>query len=85
MLRPRSADGGNTNRDDWFLALDTSSQLVLLDLNNQVLSLVVAWDLEGDIDILDGLCPLVWESILLCLLLCGSCGLSGFIWDLFCV
>ena len=71
--------GGNlgTYRDNRILSLNACSQLLLLDLDNQVLALVVAWDLERDVDIFDGLYPLVWESLLLCLFLCSGCGLNG--------
>ena len=72
-----------TDGYDWFLALDTGGQLVLLDLDNQILALVVAWDLERDIEILNGLCPLIGECLLLRLLLCGSCCLDGWIWLVF--
>ena len=69
-----------TYRDNRFLSLNGGSQLLLLDLDNQVLALVVAWDLERDVDIFDGLCPLVWESVLLCLFLRGGCSFNGRVW-----
>lgn len=79
----RLDDTARTYGDNWLLSLNTSSQLVLLDLDNQVLALIVSWDLEGDIDILDGLCPLVWERILLSFLLRECSSLDGWIWGLF--
>lgn len=70
--------GWETHADEGFLTLDAGHQLVLLDLDDQVLGLVVPGHGEGDVELADGLVPLVGQgSLLLGLLLAGGSLLGG--------
>lgn len=59
------------------MPLDTSRDSVLLEVNDEVTPLEVAGHFDGDIEIADGLGPLVRESVLLGLLLGARGGLFG--------
>lgn len=59
------------------MTLDTSCERLLLDLNHHVFALQVTGDEDGDVDVANGLRPLVGESILLGLLLGAGSGLFG--------
>jgi hypothetical protein len=66
--------------DDGLLALDANYQLILLDIHDEVLALQVARNFDGDIEISNGLGPLVRERGLLLGLLGAGCRISNWIW-----
>ena len=68
---------GRTDLEDRFLPLNAGRDGLLLDVDDQVAPLEVAGDGDGDVDVADGLRPLVWEGILLGLLLGTGRGLFG--------
>jgi hypothetical protein len=59
------------------LPLDAGRDGLLLDVDDQVAPLKVAGDQDGDVDIADGLRPLVGEGVLLGLLFGAGRGLFG--------
>lgn len=67
--------------DNGLLALDTGNELLLLDIDDEVSSLQVTRNSKVEVEVADGLRPLVRERILLRLLLraggsfLGGCGL----------
>ena len=68
---------------DWLLALDTSYDLGLLEVDLEVPGLVVTRHAEGEVKVADCLGPFVREGVLLGFLLCGAGGLFGggeFVW-----
>lgn len=54
-----------THIDDGVLAFDTRSKLELLDFNHEIARLHVAGNGKGDIELADGLRPLVRQAGLL--------------------
>jgi len=62
----------------WLFAFDCHAELCFLDLNYKVSSFEVGGNRNRDVDILDGLCPLVWELTLLFLLFCANFGVELF-------
>ena len=68
---------GRTDFEDRFLAFDRRRDGVLLDVDYQVASLEIAGYCDGDVDVADGLGPLVGEGVLLGLLLGASRSLFG--------
>lgn len=69
-----------TNFDDGLLPLDSGRDALLLDVYDQVAPLEVARHCEGDVEVADGLGPLVGKSVLLGLLLGAGRGLFGGGW-----
>lgn len=64
--------------DDGILALDTGLQLLFLDIYDDIPTLEVAGYCDVDVDVGDGLVPLVRQGCLLFGLLgAGSCFLLG--------
>lgn len=60
--------------DNWVLALYASHELLLLDVHDQVLALVVAWQTgDGDVHVADSLYPFVRKRSLFFLLLGQGC------------
>lgn len=66
--------------DDGFLSLDTSDKFLLLDLDHEIPGLVVSGDDEGDVELIDLLCPFVRQRSLLLLFLGAGSGLLGGVW-----
>jgi hypothetical protein len=64
--------------NEGLLALDARLESVPADLDVQVLALVLGLDADGDVDVLDGLVPLVRQRGLLGLLLCERLGVGLF-------
>ena len=77
VVREGEAVAG-TYADDRVLALDTRGELGLLDVDDEISRLQVAGDAESDVELRDGLVPLVGkDSLLLGLLCAGSSVLGG--------
>lgn len=69
--------------DEWLLALDACLQRISADFDVQVLALVLCFDADGDVDVLDSLVPLVGQGGLLSAFSCarlGVCLLALFGW-----
>jgi hypothetical protein len=66
----------------WLLPLDADLQRVPAYLDIQVLALVLCFDADGDVEVLDGLVPLVGQRSLLSLFFCACrlVGLFAFFW-----
>ena len=74
--RPRgNPSKGKTHVDYGVLALDAGLEAGLLDVDDEVTALQVAGHGEGDVEVGDGLGPLVGQSGLLGGLLGAGCGL----------
>lgn len=67
---------GRSYVDNGRLALDAHPQRIARDLNVQVLALVFPLNGHGDVEVLDGLVPLVGQGGLLGLLLCLLLGVE---------
>lgn len=70
-------DGHVTYLNNRLLTLNTSCETLLLDVNHHILALQVVGHEDGDVDVANGLRPLVGESLLLGLLLGAGSGLLG--------
>ena len=83
-LLGRTCSASNTRRrlrgrryvDDGRLALDAHPQGIARDVDVQVLALVFSLNRHGDVEVLDGLVPLVGQGGLLGLLLCLLLGVE---------
>lgn len=66
-----------TYLDDRVLALDTRGELGLLDVDDEISRLEVTGDAESDVQLGDGLVPLVGKGSLLLGLLCAGSSVLG--------
>jgi hypothetical protein len=68
--------------DDRLLALDANFERIPADLDVEVLALVLCINVDGDVEVLDGLVPFVGQGGLLGLFLCAclGVGLFGVFW-----
>lgn len=72
----RAAGGGPTYLDNGRLALDAYGEGIAANLDVEVLGLVCRVNGDGDVEVLDGLFPLVRQLGLLLLLLLAGLGLG---------
>lgn len=70
--------GRRTYINEWLLPLDANLQRIPADLDVQILALVLCFNVDGDVEILDSLRPFVRQGSLLGLFLLASLGVGLF-------